>query len=150
MEKMKINKNFIILITKEKEFFNIELETALMSNFLKNLYFQFRKESNEDLIIPLYNVETKVLTKIIEYCRYQKNFSSIKDFSKYRDSDFYQKCDWNIEFFKVNKHMIVDMINAAFYLDIKDLLKYATETIANSFVITMDNYQKTNKFFIKK
>ena len=134
---MEVSKKFIILMTKEKEFFKVELEIALVSNFIKNLFYKFEKKLKEKLIIPLYNIETKVLSKIIEYCRHEKKIFSTENFNfkktKHNNIVFYQTSNWLKEFFKINKQIIIDLINAAFYLDIEDFIICATKIIAEDF-----------------
>jgi S-phase kinase-associated protein 1 len=136
----------IILISKEKEHFKVEIEIALISNFLKTLYEDFRENSFKTLKIPLYNIEGRVLTKIIEYCRFEHKFSIIKKVYEEKLADCnkhsHSNMVWANEFLKVNKHMIIQIINAASYLEIESLLLYSTQIIANNLV---KKYKKKTK-----
>jgi S-phase kinase-associated protein 1 len=143
---------FVRLVTKEKEFFNVELEIISLSNFLKNIYEEFKNKSWENLIIPLYNIETKVLAKIIEYCRYEKNFYCIKNIYYKKKNNFnfelFQNSSWAKEFLKINKHMIIPIIKAASYLDIEKLLFVSTKILAEKFVQINNNKLHFNIFII--
>lgn len=135
----------IILISKEKELFKVEIEVALVSNFLKTLYEEFKEKPFKTLKIPLYNIEGRVLTKIIEYCRFEHKFSIIKKVYEEKSAKCnkhsYSNMSWANEFLKVNKHMIIQIINAASYLEIESLLIYSTKIIANNLV---KKYKKKN------
>nr|UXY88073.1 E3 ubiquitin ligase SCF complex SKP1 subunit [Cryptomonas curvata] len=137
----------LILISKEKEHFKVEIEIALISNFLKTIYDEFREKSFKTLKIPLYNIEGRVLTKIIEYCRFEHKFSIIKKVYEEKLADYnkylYSNMVWVNEFLKVNKHMIIQIINAASYLEIESLLLYSTQIIASNLV---KKYQKIKKY----
>ncbi len=136
----------LILISKEKEHFKVEIEIALISNFLKNIYDEFREKSFKTLKIPLFNIEGKVLTKIIEYCRFEYKFSIIKKVYEEKLADYnkhsYSNMEWVNEFLKVNKNMIIQIINAASYLEIESLLLYSTQIIANKLIKKYKNLKK--------
>jgi S-phase kinase-associated protein 1 len=138
----------LILISKEKEHFKVEIEIALISNFLKTIYDEFREKSFKILKIPLYNIEGRVLTKIIEYCRFEHKFSIIKKVYEEKLTDYnkhsYSNMVWTNEFLKVDKHMIIQIINAASYLEIESLLLYSTQIIARNLV---KKYKKIKYLF---
>jgi S-phase kinase-associated protein 1 len=136
---MENNEGWIILVSKEKELFKVEIEIAIISNFLKILYQEFKQKRFKTLKIPLLNIEGKVLVKVIEYCRFEHKFSVIKKIYDKKLANFnkhlYLKTVWANEFFKVNKHMIIQIMNAASYLEIESLILYSTQIIAKKLIV---------------
>ncbi|CAI0553857.1 unnamed protein product [Linum tenue] len=70
--------------------------------------------------IPLPNVTGRILAKVIEYCK--KHHEAPKpDGLK----------SWDEDFVKVDQNTLFDLILAANYLNIKDLLDLTCQTVAN-------------------
>nr|UXY87574.1 E3 ubiquitin ligase SCF complex SKP1 subunit [Cryptomonas curvata] len=128
---MKNTKIFIKLVSKEKEPFDVGPEVILMSNFLKNIYKEFKNKKLQILVIPLFNIEAKVLAKIIEYCKFE---NMIFKKNNHINVEPYKNCSWTKDFLKINKHMIIPIIKAASYLDIENLLYCSTQILADSFL----------------
>ncbi|KAI3889054.1 hypothetical protein MKX03_012487 [Papaver bracteatum] len=72
--------------------------------------------------IPLPNVTSKILAKVIEYCRKHDGDADEKD--KYFK-------DWDAEFVKVDQSELFDLILAANYLNIKELLDLTCQKVAD-------------------
>ena len=72
--------------------------------------------------LPLPSVKGSILKKIIDYCTYHyMNIHRSKD----------EKNQWNMEFMNENINDIISLFNAAFYLDIKDLISLTFFSIIN-------------------
>ncbi len=95
-----------------------------------------------DEAIPLPNVHSKVLVKILEWCDHYKSDSEMmkqcKDhFEKNKDvEDEENKSsdninEWDKAFMQMEKKMIFELILAANYLDIPHLLCLGCKTVAN-------------------
>lgn len=96
-----------------------------MSETIKNMI----EDTGADVAIPLPNVSGKDLAKVIEYCKYKVD-------SKKKNSDGLQTSDedvknWENEFVKVDQGTLFQLILAANYLNIKELLDLTCYTVAS-------------------
>jgi S-phase kinase-associated protein 1 len=72
--------------------------------------------------IPLPNVSSSVLKKVIEYCEHHKKDpepTTAVDDSRKKSTEI---SDWDQKFIQVDQEMLFEIILAANYLDIKPLL----------------------------
>jgi S-phase kinase-associated protein 1 len=81
-------------------------------------------------MIPLPNVNGKILAKVIEYCRYHVEAARKGADDKPLKSEDDVKA-WDAEFVKVDQATLFDLILAANYLNIKGLLDLTCQTVAN-------------------
>ncbi|XP_030446916.1 SKP1-like protein 1A [Syzygium oleosum] len=110
----------IVLKSSDKESFEVEEAVALESQTIKHMI----EDECADDGIPLPNVTSKILSKVIEYCR------------KHVDADRAPSADddlkaWDAEFVKVDQATLFDLILAANYLNIKGLLDLTCQTVAD-------------------
>ncbi|KAF3538820.1 hypothetical protein F2Q69_00020831 [Brassica cretica] len=70
--------------------------------------------------IPLPNVTSKILAKVIEYCKKHVDASSDDDLKA-----------WDAEFMKIDQATLFELILAANYLNIKNLLDLTCQTVAD-------------------
>ncbi|KAI3890661.1 hypothetical protein MKX03_001935 [Papaver bracteatum] len=73
--------------------------------------------------IPLPNVTSKILAKVIEYCRIHDDHVDEKEKEELKN--------WDAEFVKVDQHVLFDLILAANFLNIKNLLDFTCQTVAD-------------------
>jgi len=74
--------------------------------------------------LPLPNVTGKILVKVLEYCKYHIEHPTL-------DEDWISfPIPWDIEFCKVNEETLVQLADAANYLDIKSLLDLTTNALS--------------------
>lgn len=105
----------------------------MISNFAKEL-----EEGDEPIVMPLQNVKGSTLTKVIEYCRF--HVEGAKD--KKSDDEIKQ---WDQEFVKVEQTMLFELILAANYLNIKELLDLTCQRVAD--MIRGKNPEEIRKTF---
>ncbi|MCG8711194.1 hypothetical protein JHU04_004595, partial [Brenneria sp. 4F2] len=78
-------------------------------------------DEEEDVVMPIPNVRSSVLQKVIEWAEYHRD-STFPD----EDDDDSRKSapmdSWDREFLKVDQEMLYEIIQAANYLNIKPLL----------------------------
>jgi len=86
-------------------------------------------DTGTDNPIPLPNVTSKILATVIEYCKYHVE-SSKNDSDKPAVSEEDKK-QWDTEFVKVDQATLFELILAANYLNIKELLDLTCLTVAN-------------------
>mmetsp|Transcript_22419 Transcript_22419/g.62165 ORF Transcript_22419/g.62165 Transcript_22419/m.62165 type:complete len:220 (+) Transcript_22419:720-1379(+) len=113
------------LKSSDDQYFEVEEEVAFESLTVKNMI----EDTGTEAPIPLPNVSSKILAKVIEYCKYHVD-------AKSGDADKPSKLDddikaWDMEFVKVDQGTLFELILAANYLNIKSLLDLTCLTVAN-------------------
>jgi S-phase kinase-associated protein 1 len=78
--------------------------------------------------IPLYNVDSKTLSKVIEYCTKHDSEAQKKDKGRSAEAELKE---WDAEFLNVDIETLHDLLLAANYLDIQDLLDLACQKVAD-------------------
>jgi S-phase kinase-associated protein 1 len=94
------------------------------------------EDLDEIEIVPLPNVNAAILKKIIAWCTHYKNNDSKiglaieKDDTK-NDSSTISLSEWDLEYFKLEDGSLFELILAANYLDISQLLNVCCKQVAN-------------------
>ena len=121
--------NIVKLMSADNVQFNVERAVADMSATIKNMFEDM--DSDESTITPLPNVTGKILTKVIEYCKYHLDHPTPATEEKKDDKRTDDIIPWDQEFCKVDQDILFELILAANYLDIKPLLDLTCKTVAN-------------------
>jgi S-phase kinase-associated protein 1 len=108
------------LKSKQEEIFEVEQAVACRSVTVKNMV----DDTGLDTPVPLPMVDSKILIKVIEYCKYHHNADNT---SLPED----EKNSWDKDFVKVDDETLFNLILAANYLDIKSLLDLTCKTVAD-------------------
>ncbi|KAJ1820234.1 hypothetical protein GGH91_002919 [Coemansia sp. RSA 2671] len=119
----------VVLQSSDGKNFTVERGVAIQSVLIKNLLEDIG-ESDEP--IPLPNVSSKVLEKVIEYCEYHVDDPSpiLDDLDEIpKRSDDITPQDEN--YMKVDQELLFEILLAANYMDIKPLLELGCKTVAN-------------------
>ncbi|KAK6924517.1 SKP1 component, POZ domain [Dillenia turbinata] len=119
-----MSKKMITLKSSDGETFEVEESVALESQTIKHMI----EDDCADNGIPLPNVTSKILSKVIEYCK--KHVENNEKGSEERASEEDVKT-WDAEFVKVDQATLFDLILAANYLNIKSLLDLTCQTVAD-------------------
>ncbi|KAJ9172635.1 hypothetical protein P3X46_015849 [Hevea brasiliensis] len=114
----------ITLKSSDGEPFEVDEAVALESQTIKHMI----EDDCADNGIPLPNVTSKILAKVIEYCK--KHVETPKSDDRSSSADDGLK-DWDAEFVKVDQATLFDLILAANYLNIKGLLDLTCQTVAD-------------------
>jgi len=118
------SKKMITLRSSDGEEFEIEENVAKESQTIKHMIEDDCAES----VIPLPNVNSKILSKVIEYSKKHVESSSSKSDEKTADEELKA---WDADFVKVDQPTLFDLILAANYLNIKSLLDLTCQTVAD-------------------
>ena len=116
------------LQSSDGEAFEVEREVAVMSLTVKNMLDDI---GETDAPIPLPNVTSKILQKVIEYCKYHKDHPTPVSEEKKDEKRTDDILPWDKDFCKVDQATLFELILAANYLDIKSLLDLTCKTVAN-------------------
>ncbi|GMP44651.1 hypothetical protein CsSME_00013490 [Camellia sinensis var. sinensis] len=114
----------IILKSSDGETFEVDEVVALESQTIKHMI----EDDCADNGIPLPNVTSKILSKVIEYCK--KHVETPKSEDRATGVEDELKT-FDIEFVKVDQGTLFDLILAANYLNIKSLLDLTCQTVAD-------------------
>ncbi|ORX40991.1 SconCp [Kockovaella imperatae] len=121
-------KDSVILQTSDDEQFTVEKKVAERSAMIKSMLEDL---PSQDSMIPLPNVSSSVLAKVLEYCDHHKNeplpaADADADDSRKKTSEI---GDWDSNLSQVDQEMLFEIILAANYLDIKPLLDVGCKTV---------------------
>uniref|UniRef100_A0A2P2MHL6 SKP1-like protein n=1 Tax=Rhizophora mucronata TaxID=61149 RepID=A0A2P2MHL6_RHIMU len=114
----------ITLKSSDGEPFEVDEAVALESQTIKHMI----EDDCADNGIPIPNVTSKILAKVIEYCKKHVETPKSEDRSSTVDDDLKT---WDAEFVKVDQATLFDLILAANYLNIKGLLDLTCQTVAD-------------------
>ncbi|XP_044970851.1 SKP1-like protein 1 isoform X4 [Hordeum vulgare subsp. vulgare] len=106
----------ITLKSSDGEEFDVDKTVAMESQTLRHMI----EDVCADNAIPFPNVNSKILSKVIEYCKQHVQARPKPDMKS-----------WDVEFIKVDQATLYDLILAANYLDIKGLLDLTCQTVAD-------------------
>ncbi|XP_022135870.1 SKP1-like protein 1B [Momordica charantia] len=112
----------IVLKSSDGETFEVEEAVAVESQTIKHMI----EDDCADNVIPLPNVNSAILAKVIEYCK--KHVETDDKDSKAVDDSLKT---WDAEYVKVDQNTLFDLILAANYLNIKGLLDLTCQTVAD-------------------
>ncbi|KAJ7554107.1 hypothetical protein O6H91_06G125600 [Diphasiastrum complanatum] len=113
------------LRSSDEEMFVVDESVAFESQTVKNMI----EDTGTDSPIPLPNVSSKILAKVIEYCKYHVELQKAgEDKTAVSEEDVKA---WDAEFVKVDQATLFDLILAANYLNIKSLLDLTCQTVAD-------------------
>merc|ERR1712060_644680 len=105
---------------------------AFESETVKNMI----EYTGVDAPIPLPNVSSKILAKVIEYCKYHVDAEKSTDGKPAVDEEVKA---WDAEFVKVDQATLFELILAANYLNVANMIKGKTpEEIRKTFNIKND------------
>mmetsp|Transcript_4909 Transcript_4909/g.17815 ORF Transcript_4909/g.17815 Transcript_4909/m.17815 type:complete len:152 (+) Transcript_4909:2544-2999(+) len=112
--------NTITLRSSDDETFEVEEEVAFLSETIRSII----EDTENDAAVPLPNVSAKILSKVIEFSKFQVKAK------KENESEAKIK-EFNNEFVKVDQATLFEIILAANYLNMKGLLDLTCMTVAN-------------------
>ncbi|KAL8540071.1 hypothetical protein ACS0TY_001600 [Phlomoides rotata] len=121
----------IFLKSSDGETFEVEEAVAVESQTIKHMI----EDNCADTCIPLPNVTSKILAKVIEYCKH--HVEALKKDNADGDAVLADKVGdedlktFDAEFVKVDQSTLFDLILAANYLNIKGLLDLTCQTVAD-------------------
>ena len=97
-------------------------------------------DDQEEAIVPLPNVNSEILRRILQWAEYHKNDDdAVPNDEADKEKNEREKRNgggagippWDVEFLKVDQDTLFDIILAANYLDVKVLMDAACKTVAN-------------------
>jgi S-phase kinase-associated protein 1 len=119
------------LVSQEGESFEVSLENAKMSELVKTMIDE-EQDEDEAQEIPLPNVKSAVLAKVIEYIQRHRT-EPMNDIEKPLKSAQMNEVvqEWYANFVNVEQEVLFELILAANFMDIKPLLDLTCATVAS-------------------
>ncbi|KAH7441917.1 hypothetical protein KP509_03G062100 [Ceratopteris richardii] len=118
--------NKVKLKSSDDELFEVEDVVAFQSQTIKDM----TEDTGTESVVPLPNVSAKILSKVIEYCRYHAIEAPNLGDDKSASADEEVR-HWDNEFLKVDQATLFDLILAANYLNIQNLLDLTCQCVAD-------------------
>jgi len=117
------------LLSQEGELIEVEEEVAMKSTLIKNMI----EDAGTEEDIPLPNVKTSVLKKVLEYCQHYKNDNPPEIEKPLKSTNMIDVVpEFDAKYIDLeNLEEIFEIILAANYLDIKSLLDLSCAKIAS-------------------
>mmetsp|Transcript_33839 Transcript_33839/g.67703 ORF Transcript_33839/g.67703 Transcript_33839/m.67703 type:complete len:153 (-) Transcript_33839:1228-1686(-) len=144
---MSQNKKTVTLISQNKEVIGVDFEIACISQTINYILKEFSFSYKNAVKVPLKNINSKTLVKIIEFCRYELEISKKEDFPNLKNFSLEERTarqkNWKTSFFRVNDSSLFHLTTAAAFLEIESLIDQTTKIIARKLT-------KKNIFQIKK
>ena len=100
----------VVLVSRNGEEFPISTELASISPIIKADIEMFRAEPDKPVVVELKEIESNVLSKVIEYLKYKYEYTK-------NDDDYNEEAD-DIPAFDIPVEMSLDLLIAADYLNI--------------------------------
>ncbi|XP_065193747.1 S-phase kinase-associated protein 1-like [Sycon ciliatum] len=119
------------LVSNDGEVFDVEVKVACQSKVLKAMLQDTGDIADDDEPVPLPPVNGATLRKVIEWCTHYQNENLVEGEDLLDENERINIDSWDEEFLKVDQGILVELIKAANYLDIKGLLDAACKTVAN-------------------
>ncbi len=115
--------DMVKLISKEGQALECPTDVARESALLKTAL----DETDASEFLPVPNVESSVLSKVIDFCKYKVDTRGEKGEQVTPD----EERAWEAEFVRVDQCTLMKLILAANYLEIASLLDLTCKTVAN-------------------
>ncbi|CAN6271081.1 unnamed protein product [Urochloa humidicola] len=129
MASAEAEKKMITLRSSDGEEFEVEEAVAMESQTIRHMI----EDDCADNGIPLPNVNSKILSKVIEYCNKHVQAAKPADAAAPAEAPAAGEDlkNWDADFVKVDQAVLFDLILAANYLNIKGLLDLTCQTVAD-------------------
>lgn len=111
--------NAIKLQSMEGEIFDVDIRIAKMSGTIKTILEDSGADGNDDTVIPLPNVKSNILRKILQWSQFHKDDPSVTEPDGKKEKRTDDISLWDAEFLNVDQSILLDLILAAKYLEIK-------------------------------
>ncbi|XP_046609302.1 S-phase kinase-associated protein 1-like, partial [Neodiprion virginianus] len=107
------------------------LEIANCSVTIKTMLEELGLDEDEDEIVPLPNVNSAILRKVIQWVTHHKDDPPPPEDDENKEKRTDDISSWDADFLKVHQGTLFELILAAHYLDIKRLLDVSCMTVVN-------------------
>ncbi|XP_076676111.1 S-phase kinase associated protein 1 SKP1-related A isoform X1 [Andrena cerasifolii] len=121
----------IKLQSSDGEVFEVDVDIAKCSVTIKTMLEDLGMDEDEEEVVPLPNVNSAILRKVIQWATYHKDDPPPPEDDENKEKRTDDISSWDADFLKVDQGTLFELILAANYLDIKGLLDVTCKTVAN-------------------
>lgn len=121
----------IKLQASDGEIFDTDVQIARCSGTIKTMLDDLGMDEGEDEIVPLPNVNSAILKKVLQWANFHKDDAQPAEDDENKEKRTDDISSWDADFLKVDQGTLFELILAANYLDIKGLLDVTCKTVAN-------------------
>jgi len=121
----------IKLQSSDGEIFPVDVQIGRCSLTIKTMLEDLGMEDGEEELIPLPNVNSAILRKVIQWATHHKDDPAPTEEDENKEKRTDDISSWDADFLKVDQGTLFELILAANYLDIKGLLDVTCKTVAN-------------------
>ncbi|EDV56806.1 S-phase kinase-associated protein 1 [Drosophila erecta] len=121
----------IKLQSSDGKIFDTDIETAKCSSTIKTLLEDCPLEAENDTLIPLPNVNSAILKKVLAWANHHREDDAEENEWEAVARPMMQISAWDAEFLAMDQGTLFELILAANYLDMRNLLNAACMTVAN-------------------
>lgn len=108
----------------------LSMEAAMTCLTIKNMLEDLPDQG--DVPIPLPNMTTKVLKKVVEFCNYHVDHPEVTQEVHRDESRLGEVSSWNKRFCDVDQALLFDLVLASNYLENRSMLDVLSNVIADS------------------
>ena len=130
-------KGKVNLVSQEGDKFEVPKKVATMSELVKTM-IEDEDDADDDADddeqeIPLPNVKSSVLAKVIEFCNYHTENNPMQEIEKpLKSANMHDVVEpWDANFVDIEQELLFELILAANYMDIKSLLDLTCAKVAS-------------------
>jgi len=123
--------HIIKLQSSDGEVFDVPVAIARCSLTIKTMLEDLGMEDDVEEVIPLPNVNSAILRKVIAWAQHHKDDPPPAEDDENKEKRTDDISSWDSDFLKVDQGTLFELILAANYLDIKGLLDVTCKTVAN-------------------
>ncbi|XP_017040727.1 S-phase kinase-associated protein 1 [Drosophila ficusphila] len=121
----------IKLQSSDGEIFDVDSETAKCSSTIKTLLEDCGLESENDPVIPLPNVNSNILKKVLVWAKHHQADNEEEENAEEAAQPIVEISEWDASFLTMDQGTLFELILAANYLDIRNLMNAGCLTVAN-------------------
>lgn len=124
-------------ISSEDKTFSVPLKVAKMSNVISN---NIEEEDETELTDTNFNclkVTSDVLAKVVDYCTHYQSVEKMNEIATPLKGTTVKEIveqEWYVDFCNVERNMLIDLVAAANYLDIKPLLQLSCLAVSANII----------------
>jgi len=123
--------SLIKLQSSDGEIFETDIHVAKCSGTIKTMLEDCGMDEGEDAVVPLPNVNSAILRKVLQWANYHKDDPQVPEDDDNKEKRTDDISSWDADFLKVDQGTLFELILAANYLDTKGLLDVTCKTVAN-------------------
>jgi S-phase kinase-associated protein 1 len=110
---------------------DVDVDVIQCSQTIKTMLEDLGFEEGDEEVIPLPNVNSTILNKVILWATHHKDDAPPLEDDETKEKRTDDISSWDADFLKVEQSTLFELILAANYLDIKGLLDVTCKTVAN-------------------